>query len=174
MASQPPDNNLRALRHVYTANHLLSGQAVFTKVREGAQTTSGDGTMAIDTIYGASTLGDDMCSALGAGAANPGGTVCRVVDLAPLHECVMTRGQNLDYAAVIEGSILLSLDSDQEVRMERGDVAVQRAARHVWRNPSETEWARMLFVLQDCSATHRLYHAPVAAAPNSRAPESRS
>ncbi|KAM4067120.1 hypothetical protein HRG_001118 [Hirsutella rhossiliensis] len=161
MASHSRDNHLRALRHVYTANDPLSRQAVFTKVREGAQTTYSEGGLAIDTIYGASTLdthpGQDSeaaaRSALGAGAASPGGTVCRVVDFAPLHECAMSRGQNLDYAAVIEGSIVLSLDSGQETRLERGDVAVQRAASHVWRNPSKTEWARVFFVLQDSSPT---------------------
>lgn len=36
------------------------------------------------------------------------------------------------------------------ITMKRGDVAVQRATMHAWRNPSETEWARMIFVLQDC------------------------
>ncbi|KAF4506166.1 hypothetical protein G6O67_006277 [Ophiocordyceps sinensis] len=166
MASDTPDNNLRALRHVYTANDPLSQQAVFTKVRQSIQTAYSEGSMAIDTIYGASTLdrhagagfsnGDTpsdaaACSALGAGAASPGGTVCRVVDFAPLHQCAMSRGQNLDYAAVVEGSIVLRLDSGQETRLERGDVAVQRAANHVWQNPSKTEWARVLFVLQDSS-----------------------
>jgi hypothetical protein len=34
--------------------------------------------------------------------------------------------------------------------MQRGDVAVQRATMHSWRNMSETAWARMIFVLQDC------------------------
>ena len=34
--------------------------------------------------------------------------------------------------------------------MHRGDVAVQRATMHAWENPSKSEWARMLFVLQDC------------------------
>ena len=34
--------------------------------------------------------------------------------------------------------------------MRRGDTAVQRATMHAWKNVSKTEWARMLFVLQDC------------------------
>ncbi len=42
------------------------------------------------------------------------------------------------------------LDSGERQRMEKGDVAVQRATMHSWVNTSETEWARMLFVLQDC------------------------
>lgn len=34
--------------------------------------------------------------------------------------------------------------------MKRGDIAVQLATKHSWRNASRTEWARMMFVLQDC------------------------
>lgn len=33
--------------------------------------------------------------------------------------------------------------------MHRGDMAVQRATMHAWRNPSKSEWSRMPFVLQD-------------------------
>ncbi|KJZ72227.1 hypothetical protein HIM_08369 [Hirsutella minnesotensis 3608] len=157
-------HGLRPLRHVYTANDMLSRKAIFTQSRPGTQTTYSEGKMAVDTIYGASPIDqlpnfnetDDTtpaaCSALGAGSSRPGGTVCRVVDFAPLYECAMQRGQNLDYAVVVEGSIVLTLDSGQETMLERGDVAVQRAATHSWRNPSETEWARVFFVLQDCAS----------------------
>ena len=33
--------------------------------------------------------------------------------------------------------------------MGRGDIAVQRATMHAWKNTSK-EWARMIFVLQEC------------------------
>ncbi|RDA94089.1 hypothetical protein CP533_5336 [Ophiocordyceps camponoti-saundersi (nom. inval.)] len=160
--SQPSDSLLRPLRHVYTANDPQSLQAIFTKARAGAPTTYSEGSLAVDDIYGSlatkqlpdlDELTDAGARAVEAGAANPGGTVCRVVDFAPRHECATRRGQNLDYAVVIEGSIVLTLASGQETRLERGDVAVQRATSHVWRNPSETGWARMLFVLQDASSS---------------------
>ena len=164
---------LRPLRHVYTANDAQTNKGVFTKIRAGAQETHDDGRMAIDnvftasTVYGAPSPGagrdaslgldadaqDDQraaASALSAGVASPGGTVCRVVDLAPRHECATRRARNLDYAVVIEGSVVLTLDSGEEALLRRGDVAVQRAASHGWRNPSATEWARMVIVLQDC------------------------
>jgi len=51
---------------------------------------------------------------------------------------------------VLEGSIELVLDSGEAQLMHRGDMAVQRATMHAWRNPSGSEWARMMFVLQDC------------------------
>jgi quercetin dioxygenase-like cupin family protein len=63
---------------------------------------------------------------------------------------MMHRTRSLDYGVVLEGSIELVLDSEERQLMHRGDVAVQRATMHAWYNPSKTEWARMLFVLQDC------------------------
>lgn len=73
-----------------------------------------------------------------------------MVDFAPASDCMMHRTQSLDYGIVLEGAIELVLDSGETRLMRRGDVAVQRATMHAWRNPSETEWARMVFVLQDC------------------------
>ncbi|PWY91313.1 hypothetical protein BO94DRAFT_533444, partial [Aspergillus sclerotioniger CBS 115572] len=64
------------------------------------------------------------------GLVNPNGTVCRIVDFAPGKSPLMHRTQSLDYGI--------------------GDIAVQRATMHAWRNPSEDKWVRMLFVLQEC------------------------
>lgn len=41
------------------------------------------------------------------------------------------------------------LDDGATSLLRRGDIAVQRATIHAWRNPSKTEWTRMVFVLQD-------------------------
>lgn len=84
------------------------------------------------------------------GLVNTGGTVLRFVDFAPSYQCMMHRTQSIDYGIVIEGSIVSILDSGEETLMRRGDVMVQRATMHAWRNASETEWARMIFCLQDC------------------------
>ena len=84
------------------------------------------------------------------GLVNPNGTVCRFVDFAPGNTGLMHRTQSLDYGVVLEGDVIMELDDDSRTLMTRGDVAVQRATQHSWKNPSETEWARMLFVLQDC------------------------
>ena len=84
------------------------------------------------------------------GLVNPGGTVCRFVDFAPGNTGMMHRTQSLDYGIVLEGDMIMGLDDGSETRMTRGDVAVQRATMHAWKNASPTEWARMLFVLQDC------------------------
>ena len=62
----------------------------------------------------------------------------------------MHRTQSLDYGIILEGSVDMLLDSGERQSMKRGDVAVQRATMHQWINTSETEWARIMFVLQDC------------------------
>ena len=84
------------------------------------------------------------------GLVSGGGTVLRYVDFAPDYECMMHRTQSVDYGIVLEGTIESVLDSGEVQTMKRGDVMVQRATMHAWRNPSKTEWARMIFCLQDC------------------------
>jgi quercetin dioxygenase-like cupin family protein len=63
---------------------------------------------------------------------------------------MMHRTQSVDFGIVLEGTIELILDDGKRQLMQRGDVAVQRATMHAWKNPSATEWTRILFVLQDC------------------------
>ncbi|KAF7190300.1 Ascochitine biosynthesis cluster protein 2 [Pseudocercospora fuligena] len=84
------------------------------------------------------------------GLVSGGGTVLRYVDFAPDYTCMMHRTQSVDYGIVVEGQIESILDSGEVQLMQRGDVMVQRATMHAWRNPSKTAWARMIFVLQDC------------------------
>lgn len=79
------------------------------------------------------------------------GTVCRFVDFAPHSESsmhFMHRTESLDYGVVLEGSMELELDSGEKRIMHRGDVIIQRATNHAWKNVSGAGvWARMLFVL---------------------------
>ncbi|TGO07812.1 hypothetical protein BTUL_0244g00090 [Botrytis tulipae] len=79
----------------------------------------------------------------------PGGTVLRVVDMEPGHLSPMHRTTSLDYGVVIEGEVELVLDGGEKKILKRGDICVQRATAHAWRNCSETEWARMLYVLTE-------------------------
>ena len=60
----------------------------------------------------------------------------------------MHRTQSLDYGVVLEGEMEMILDSGEKRIMGRGDLAVQRGTNHAWRNTSDTQWARMFFVLQ--------------------------
>jgi quercetin dioxygenase-like cupin family protein len=84
------------------------------------------------------------------GLVNPKGTVLRCVDFGPGYACEMHRTQSLDYGIVLEGEVDMVLDSGERYVLKRGDVAVQRATQHQWVNRSDSEWARMMFVLQDC------------------------
>jgi quercetin dioxygenase-like cupin family protein len=83
------------------------------------------------------------------GIAIPGGTVLRYVDMMPGALSPMHRTVSLDYGVVLEGEVELVLDSGEVRLLKRGDVAVQRGTNHAWRNKSQTEWARMLYVLQE-------------------------
>ena len=77
-----------------------------------------------------------------------GGTVLRYVDMPPGALSPMHRTVSLDYGVVLEGEVDLVLDSGETRAMKRGDICVQRGTMHAWKNRSETEWARMLYVLQ--------------------------
>ncbi|KAL1887317.1 hypothetical protein Sste5346_010299 [Sporothrix stenoceras] len=79
---------------------------------------------------------------------NPAGTILRCVDFCPSYKCAMHRTQSLDYGIVLAGTIDMVLDSGDVRHLKAGDVVVQRATNHQWINTSETEWARMMFVLQ--------------------------
>ena len=83
------------------------------------------------------------------GIVIPGGTVLRYVDMRPGATSPMHRTVSLDYGVVLEGEVELILDSGEKRLMRRGDLSVQRGTIHEWRNTSETEWARMLYILQE-------------------------
>ncbi|GMG27744.1 unnamed protein product [Aspergillus oryzae var. brunneus] len=83
------------------------------------------------------------------GVTIPGGTVLRVVDMNPGSISPMHRTVSLDYGVVLEGEVELVLDSGATRLLKRGDIAVQRGTNHAWRNTSESNWARMLYVLQE-------------------------
>ncbi|KAI1800127.1 hypothetical protein F4811DRAFT_53465 [Daldinia bambusicola] len=82
----------------------------------------------------------------------PNGTVARMVDFAPGVVSPMHRAASLDYGVVLEGVFELTLDSGETRIMRRGDISVQRAAAHQWRNitGNGTMPGRMLYILLDC------------------------
>lgn len=163
--SSPNPGQLSPLRPVttyITGHNPETGEAVVQSQMPGTWTRFDGGSMAFNVIYTTSefppNLNDDADLAAHAatmksgklGLVNPRGTVCRMVEFAPNNPHLMHRTQSLDYGVVLEGEVEMILDSGAVVTLGRGDVAVQRATMHGWRNPSATEWTRMLFVLQDC------------------------
>ena len=82
------------------------------------------------------------------GLSMSNGTVCRVVDFAPARpKGAMHRTVSIDYGVVLEGEMECLLDSGEKRIMKKGDICVQRATAHAWKNLSQEKWARMLFVL---------------------------
>ncbi|OAP60709.1 hypothetical protein AYL99_05711 [Fonsecaea erecta] len=166
-SSRPPNptqipNNLPGLTTHITGHDSNTGKAIVRDSRPGNWTVFDDKLMAFNVIYTTSEFPpdlnddrdvkthDDVVANGKLGLVSPNGTVCRVVDFAPGYECIMHRTQSLDYGIVLEGTIEMILDSGERKTIQRGDVAVQRATMHAWKNISETDWARMIFVLQDC------------------------
>ncbi|RYO76666.1 hypothetical protein DL764_010283 [Monosporascus ibericus] len=77
------------------------------------------------------------------------GTVVRLIDFAPGLDSPMHRAMSIDYGIVIEGEFEITLDSGESRIMRPGDVSVQRATFHKWRNCSKDKPGRMLFILLD-------------------------
>ncbi|EXJ93441.1 hypothetical protein A1O1_01833 [Capronia coronata CBS 617.96] len=85
------------------------------------------------------------------GLVDPSGVYCRIVDFPAVGNSednvnIMHRTQSVDLGVVLKGSIKLILDDGLETIMGEGDVVVQRATIHAWKNAS-TENCRVLFVL---------------------------
>jgi quercetin dioxygenase-like cupin family protein len=154
--------NLPGIKTYITGHDPATGKAIIQSTRPGKWQSYDDKLMAFNVAYTTSefpanlnndkdlSTHDTLMNNKTLGLVNANGTVCRVVDFAPNYECMMHRTQSLDYGIVLEGSIDLVLDSGETQQMSRGDIAVQRATMHSWKNNSDSDWARMVFVLQDC------------------------
>jgi len=153
------DNNLPVVTRVIT-DHDASGKAIFSsKVPDDLSWQSiSDARFCLS--YATNQIPVDMNNSKDLqtysdflenkpGIMIPGGTVLRYVDFMPGSLSPMHRTTSLDYGVVVEGEIELILDSGEVKLLHRGDIAVQRGTNHAWRNASTTEWARMLYVLQE-------------------------
>jgi quercetin dioxygenase-like cupin family protein len=79
---------------------------------------------------------------------DPGGTIVRIVDLAPGSLSPMHRTETVDYGIVLSGDVVLVLDDGSETALGAGDVVVQRGTNHAWANAGDRT-ARVAFVLVD-------------------------
>lgn len=75
------------------------------------------------------------------------GSVIRVVDMLPEQSSPMHRTNSLDYGIVISGQLELELDDGEKTLLGPGDIVIQRGTMHLWRNPSDSEICRIVFVL---------------------------
>jgi quercetin dioxygenase-like cupin family protein len=162
MSSSKPllDNNLPAVDRFVT-DHDSDGRSIFSQrvdesmqfqeLSDGARFCLGYTTRTTPVDM---SNGKDLVDYQGdldnkPGIMIPGGTVLRIVDMRPGALSPMHRTVSLDYGVVLEGEVELVLDSGEKRLMRRGDVSIQRGTNHAWRNTSSTEWARMLYVLQE-------------------------
>lgn len=156
-------SNLPGVTQHITGHEPSTGKSIVQLTRPGSWSGFQDDTLAFNVVYSTSqfppnlnndvdlTNHENVMATGNIGLVSKNGSVCRMVDFAPGLEAFMHRTQSLDYGLVLEGEIEMVLDDpDKCTLMKRGDVAVQRATMHGWRNPSKTEWARMFFVLQEC------------------------
>jgi quercetin dioxygenase-like cupin family protein len=60
----------------------------------------------------------------------------------------MHRTVSIDYGFVLEGQIVLELDSGEERTVPQGGVVIQRGTNHAWVNRTQ-DWVRVAFVLLD-------------------------
>jgi quercetin dioxygenase-like cupin family protein len=87
-----------------------------------------------------------------AGTTLNGGSVIRIVDMLPGAASPMHRSNSIDYGIVLSGAVMLEVDDGVETELGPGDVVVQRGTIHRWRNPSETDVSRIVFVLIEAPA----------------------
>ena len=87
-----------------------------------------------------------------AGLTLNGGSVIRVVDMLPQSASPFHRTNSLDYGIVMQGQLELELDDGNTTLLNAGDIVVQRGTIHLWRNPSENEVCRIVFVLTEATA----------------------
>lgn len=154
------DNNLPAISRFIT-DHNKDGKAVFSnrieeklqwqELADGARFCLGFTTRKtpVDLSEGRDLADYEKDLENKPGIMIPGGSVLRLVDMRPGALSPMHRTVSLDYGVVLEGEVELVLDSGEVRLMRRGDIAVQRGTNHAWRNASQTNWARMLYVLQE-------------------------
>jgi quercetin dioxygenase-like cupin family protein len=74
------------------------------------------------------------------------GAVFRRTDMPPGSQSPMHRTLTVDYGVIVAGEVELELESGQTRTLKAGDTIVQRATLHKWKNLSDTEWVRMVWV----------------------------
>ena len=144
-------NEFKPIRRVVTGHDPL-GKAKITDDRRFVPKTIPSGDAAFSLIWAENALpvnntpqadGRDI----DAGLTIHSGSVIRIVDMLPGGESPFHRTNSLDYGIVISGSVELELDDGNVTLLNAGDIAVQRGTIHLWRNPSNTEVCRIVFVL---------------------------
>lgn len=144
-SKQPP------VRRVVTG-HDAGGRAVFHSDARFPTEDIPDGCASFALIWTAPTLPADNNDETDGRARDVGltiqqGSVIRVVDMLPGGASPMHRTDSIDYGIILSGHVELEVDDGVKTLLGPGDIVVQRGTMHLWRNPSETEECRIVFVL---------------------------
>jgi len=151
MKSQP-------FRRIVTG-HDSAGRAVFRSVDslQPEPIASGDANFA--TIWSTAEVPVDLNDETdgrerSVGLTLEGGSVIRLVDMLPRGESPMHRTNSIDYGIVLSGAVELELDDGAVETCRAGEVIIQRGTIHLWRNPSDTEICRIVFVLTEAAGPY--------------------
>ncbi|CAF9922309.1 hypothetical protein IMSHALPRED_005654 [Imshaugia aleurites] len=63
---------------------------------------------------------------------------------------LMHRTVSLDIVVLLIGQVQLPLSNNETRTIKPGDMVIQRSTLHKWRNPSKTQWARMVAIVSEC------------------------
>lgn len=139
------------IRRIVTG-HTPEGTAVFASDEEFNTVIIPTGDAAMATLWTTTSVPADCNDEIDgakrdAGTTLKGGSVIRIVDMLPGASSPLHRTNSIDYGIVITGEIELELENKTSKRIGPGEIIIQRGTLHKWRNPSETEICRIVFVL---------------------------
>ena len=144
-------NNL--IRRIVTG-HSQEGKAIFSSDEFFETVIIPSGDAAMTTIWTTGSVPADCNDETEGrlrdeGTTLKGGSVIRIVDMLPNASSPMHRTSSIDYGIILSGKIELELDNQAMKTITKGDIIVQRGTLHKWRNPSETEVCRIVFILTE-------------------------
>lgn len=147
------NHSIPVTRRVVTG-HDTEGRAIFTIDETVTPVVIPGGDAAMATIWTAAEVPADLNDPIDgrtrdAGVTLKGGSVIRICDMLPGGTSPFHRTDSIDYGIVISGEVELELDDGRVKRLQPGDIIVQRGTIHLWRNPSDTESCRIVFVLTE-------------------------
>jgi quercetin dioxygenase-like cupin family protein len=141
------------IRRIVTG-HTQEGKAIFTIDEEIETVVIPTGDAAMATIWTTANVPADCNDEIDgrlrdAGTTLKGGSVIRIVDMLPGASSPKHRTNSIDYGIVMSGSIELELENNVYKTINAGEIIVQRGTIHKWRNPSDLEICRIIFVLTE-------------------------
>lgn len=139
-----------AFRRIVT-DHNEQGLSVIRAIDTLTPSLIDTGDAAFQLVWATPTvpadLNDGTDGMLQAGKTLHGGSVIRIVDMLPGRASPLHRSWSIDYGIILSGVLELELDDGSVTALAAGDIVVQRATNHLWRNPSPDQVCRIAFIL---------------------------